>query len=99
MVALLVVGQIFSGFGAYACLTISYIIMSDLMGDELRQKGIIYANAAWGLGEVSFFLPYNYLNQWYIFTIGFLLVPLFVWLVIAHFLIVESPVFLNKTSR
>lgn len=99
VVALLVIGQIFSGFGAYACLTISYIIMSDLMGDSLRQKGIIIVNAAWGLGEVSFFFLYNYLNQWYIFTIAFLLVPLVIWLVVGFFLLVESPVFLNETSR
>lgn len=99
VVALLIVGQIFSGFGAYACLTISYIIMSDLMGDELRQKGIIIVNAAWGIGEVSFFLLYNYLNQWYVFTIGFLLVPLAVWFVLGFFLLIESPVFLNETSR
>jgi hypothetical protein len=57
-------------------MTISYIMMSDLMGDKLRQKGIIIVNAAWALGEVSFFLLYNYLNQWYTFLIAFLLIPL-----------------------
>lgn len=99
IVALLVIGQIFSGFGAYACLTISYIIISDLMADNLRQKGVIGVNAAWALGEMSFFILYNYLNQWYVFVIGFVLVPLVIQFVIAFFILVESPVYLNEYSR
>jgi hypothetical protein len=75
-VAVLVIGQIFSGFGGYSCMTITYIIISDMMSNTLRQKGIIILGVAWGAGEMSFFLLYNYLNQWYVFTIGFLLIPL-----------------------
>lgn len=43
----MVLGQILIGFGGYACLTISYIIMSDLCYGRLRQLGIIIVNVAW----------------------------------------------------
>lgn len=46
----MIFAQIFIGFGAYACLTISYILMSDLFDDKLRQIGIITVNAAWAIG-------------------------------------------------
>jgi ABC-type cobalamin transport system permease subunit len=84
----MVFAQIFIGFGAYASLTISYIIMSDLFDDKLRQVGIITVNAAWGLGEVSFYLLYNFLPNWQYFTIGCLLVPLVGWFIIAYFLLI-----------
>lgn len=99
LVPFLVIGQICCGFGIYPCYIISYILFSDLFSDRLRQIGIISANAAWALGEMSFYIFYNYLPQWQYFVIGFILIPLIAWLAISFFLLVESPVYLNEYSR
>lgn len=95
LVPFLVIGQILCGFGVYPCYIISYILFSDLFSDRLRQVGIIAANAAWAVGEMSFYLLYNYLREWQYFVIGFILIPLIAWIAVASFLLVESPVYLN----
>lgn len=37
--------------------------------------------------------------MWEYFTIGFLLIPLIGWTIIAKFLLVESPVYLSTVSK
>lgn len=43
---LIVVSQIFLGFGGYSLFVLSFIILGDFCEDNLRQKGIVLLNAA-----------------------------------------------------
>jgi MFS family permease len=47
---LIVVGQFVIGLGAGSCYIISFVIISDLFSDSMRQTGILAVSMAWGIG-------------------------------------------------
>jgi len=44
---LLLVSQLFNGFGGYSLFVLSYVLISDPCEDKFRQKGFILMNAVW----------------------------------------------------
>jgi MFS family permease len=47
LVGLLMISQILNGFGGYATVSLSYILLADFCSDKTRQMGTIIINTAW----------------------------------------------------
>jgi MFS family permease len=47
IVAILMISQVISGFGGYATVSLSYILLADFCNDKYRQFGTIIVNSAW----------------------------------------------------
>ncbi len=79
---LLLVSQLFNGFGGYSLFVLSYVLISDPCEDEFRQKGFILMNAVWyifynerGLSGITMGLIYIYEVNWFSFLLYYSLIP------------------------
>jgi MFS family permease len=91
LVPLLVFSSIFNGFSGYSLIIICYIIAGDVCEEHLRQRGTLYMNFSYSLGLTSFFLVYNWLNEWYNILVLVMLIPFIGITITCGVLLVESP--------
>ena len=91
--------QLMGGFGAYALVTLSYILLSDFCSDKFRPKAMVAINSAWGLSTFLLGLFYELKLDWLYYLLFCVMVPLITVSIIFYTFIVESPYILSSQGH